>query len=165
MAVLFNQTYFSHKDSEQGFMTIYGPIAKYPLPATSISESQLHKIQQPIIISVLSRLGFNPHMSRAVIHASMRYGGVGLIDLYTEQGCGQVSMLMSHLRYNQYLHNSILSLIELFMVLSGNLGSPFGATLLCTYVHSLWIHTIQNFLHKNNATIEIPYLQTIHLIR
>jgi hypothetical protein len=44
MAVLFNQTYFSHKDSEQGFMTIYGPIAKYPLPATSISESQLHKI-------------------------------------------------------------------------------------------------------------------------
>jgi hypothetical protein len=124
MATLFNNTYFNHKDSVQGFMTIYGPIAKYPLPATSMSESQLQKIQQPIITSVLSRLGFNPHMPRAVIHASTRYGGVGLIDLYTEQGCGQISMLISHLRYNHYLHNSILSLIESFLVLFGKLTSP-----------------------------------------
>jgi hypothetical protein len=36
IALLFSQSYFSAKDSEQGFMTIYGPIVKYFLPTTSI---------------------------------------------------------------------------------------------------------------------------------
>jgi hypothetical protein len=104
-------------------------------------------------------------MSRAVIHASTRYGGVGLIDFYTEQGCGQISMLMSHLRYIHYLHNYILSLIESFILLSGKLTFPCVDTYSSTYVQSPWIQTVQHFLHKHNATIEIPYLQTVHLIR
>jgi hypothetical protein len=104
-------------------------------------------------------------MPRAVIRATTRYGEVGLLDLYTEQGCGQVSMLLSHLRYNHYLHKSSLSLIESFMILTGSIQSPFIDTYSLTYVSSPWMQTVQRFLNKNNARIEIPYLQTINLLR
>jgi hypothetical protein len=98
ISLLFSQTYSNAKDSEQGFMTIYGPIVKYCLPTTSITKQQLRKIQQPVITSVLSWLGYNKNMPRSVIHLSATYGGVGLLDLYTEQGCSQVQVMLSHLR-------------------------------------------------------------------
>jgi hypothetical protein len=60
-------------------MTIYGSIEKYSLPATSNNEIQMTKIQQPVIRSVLSRLGFNPHMPRVVVHASTQYAGDDLL--------------------------------------------------------------------------------------
>lgn len=82
MSTVFSQFYFNAKDSEQGFITIYAPLIKYALPATCLSCKQLCAIQQLIITSALSQLGFNPHMPRAVIHASMWYGGAGIMDLH-----------------------------------------------------------------------------------
>jgi hypothetical protein len=45
LALVFTQSYFDPTDAAQGFMTIYGPIVKYPLSATSISESKMASIQ------------------------------------------------------------------------------------------------------------------------
>jgi hypothetical protein len=117
--LMFTQSYFNANDAAQGFMTIYGPIMKFALPSTTLSKKQMAKIQQPVIYSVLSRLGFNPHMPRAVVHSSTQYGGVGLLELYTEQGCSQALTLLSHLRYQHYLYNPLITLIESYMIASG----------------------------------------------
>jgi hypothetical protein len=165
IALLFTQSYFNAKDSEQGFMTIYSPIVKYALPTTSISENSLQIIQQPDISSVLSRLGYNKNMPRAIIHASSMYGGVGLLDLFTEQGCSQIQLILEHLRTQKYLHNQIISLLESYQVLTGITTPALENIVPITYVHSPWTNTVRQFFLQIDATITIPQLQTIHCIR
>jgi hypothetical protein len=118
-----------------------------------------------MIKAVLSRLGFNPHMPRAVVHASTKYGGIGLLDLYTEQGCSLVLTILSHLRYGQYLYKPIITLIESYIILAGITTSPFIQTDHIQYVSSPWIATVCGFLHKHSIQIVIPKLHTINLLR
>jgi hypothetical protein len=165
IALLFTQSYFNAKDSKQGFMTIYSPIVKYALPTTSISENNLRIIQQPVITSVLSRLGYNKNMPRAIIHASSLYGGVGLLDLFTEQGCSQIQLVVAHLRTHKYLHNQIICLLESYQVLAGLTTSQLVNIESIVYVQSPWVNTIRNFLRQINASITIPQLSDIKLIR
>jgi hypothetical protein len=146
-------------------MTIYSPIVKYALPTTSISENSLRIIQQPVISSVLSRLGYNKNMPRAIIHASTMYGGVGLLDLFTKQGCSQIQLILAHLRTQKYLHNQIISLLESYQVLAGITTPALENIDPIIYVHSPWTNTVRQFLLQMNATITIPKLQTIQCIR
>jgi hypothetical protein len=165
MVTVFSQPYFNSKDSEQGFMTIYTPLIRYALPATSITKKKLCIIQQPVISSALSRLGYNRNMPRAVIHASKLYGGAGILDLYTEQGCGQVLNLLSYLRLQQYLHNPIISLIESYWISSGKSNPPFIDTSPTPYVQAPWITSIKEFLHQLRCTIHIPILPQLPPLR
>jgi hypothetical protein len=104
-------------------------------------------------------------MPRSVFHSSTKYGVLGLLDLDTKQGCGQVSMIYLHLRYNQCLHNPIISLIESFTFLSGSVRSPLEETSSFIYIQSPWMQTLLSFLYKNNTKTEISNLQTLHLLR
>jgi hypothetical protein len=106
-ATLFNQSYFNTRDARQGFVTIFIPSVCYPLATTSITKTILQDIQRPIIHAVLSRLGFNSHMPRCIVFASRKLGGLGLLDLYSEQVASQIKLLITHLRAKSYLHNSI----------------------------------------------------------
>jgi hypothetical protein len=165
LALVFTQSYFNTNNAAQDFMTIYGPIVKYPLPAISINEIQMTTIQQPVIRSVLSCLGFNPHMPRLVVHASIQFGGVGLLDLYTEQGCSKIILVLSHLRYQQYLFKPLIALIESYIVLSGIMVSPLLNKQSVTYASSAWMNTLCSFLHKHSIKIFIPSLQTLNTMR
>jgi hypothetical protein len=85
MTSIFSNTYFNAADANQGYTTVFAPSVKYVLPVTSISPTKLHTIQSRSVSSVLSRLGYNRHMPRQVVFASKLYGGIGLLNLPTEQ--------------------------------------------------------------------------------
>jgi hypothetical protein len=165
IALVFTRNYLNAKDDEQGFMTVYIPIVKYPLPSTSITETQFCKIHQSVIKSVLSHLGFNLNMPQAIIHAATLYGGVGLIDLYNEQGCAQIHTILSHLQFEQYLHKPLITLMKSYILLTGITTSPFIDTEPIDYINSLWIVSIRTFMHKTNSQINIPSLKTFLLLR
>jgi hypothetical protein len=165
MTVIFRQQYFNPSDAKQGFTTIYSPSITYVLPTTSIPRQTLNTIQKPIIHSVLSRLGFNNHMPRAVVYASKLRGGLGLLDLYTEQGNSQIKLIITHLRSRSYLSDSIIILLESFQVAAGIIGSPLVNTTFISYVDSPWIQSVQQFLFSINSTIHIPQLKSILPLR
>jgi hypothetical protein len=85
MATTFHQIYFNHTFSKLGFTTMYTPILCYALTTSSLSQYTLQFIQKPIFNIALSWMGFNKHMPRAVVFASKLKGGMGIMDLYTEQ--------------------------------------------------------------------------------
>jgi hypothetical protein len=107
MSTILTQTYFSAKDADQGFTTVFKPSIKYALPVTFISSTKLQKIQQTTINSVLPTLGFNKHMPRAVVFATKSRGGLGILNLPTEQGTSQIQLLITHLRAKTYLNDTI----------------------------------------------------------
>jgi hypothetical protein len=165
MASIYNQTYFNSNDARQGFTTVYTPSICYPLATTSISQQTLQNIQKPVISSVLSRMGFNQHMPRAVVFASKYRGGIGLLDLYSEQGASQIKLLITNLRSNTYLHNTIHILLESYQVATGMIGNPLIDLRKHTYVQSPWIQSLRSFLKEINGAIIIPKLNQQHRLR
>jgi hypothetical protein len=90
-------------------VTVFNPSIKYLLATTFINKSILMQLQKPVIHAVLRRLGFNNHMPRSIVFASKKLGGIGLLDLPSEQGVSQVQLLISHLRATSYLKIQLLS--------------------------------------------------------
>lgn len=149
------------QDARQGYTTVFTPSIKYALPVSSIPQSKLDQIQRPTTNAVLSRLGYNPHMPRAVVFAAKTKGGIGLLNLSTEQGVSQVQLLMSHVRSKSYLHNTILILLETYQLVAGIPTSPLLDTSPRHYVDSKWLSSIRQFLHTTDATINIPNITNL----
>jgi hypothetical protein len=93
MSAIFNSTYFNASGAKQGFVALFTPPICYSLATTSIKITTLKNIQKPVVCSVLSRKGYNQHMPRAVVFGSILKGGIGLLDLYLEQGAQQIKCL------------------------------------------------------------------------
>jgi hypothetical protein len=161
MSSIFANTYFNAHEANVGLTTVFAPSIMYALPLTTITPDQLRKIQQPVINSVLSRLGYNKHMPRSVVFAARTSGGIGLIDLPTEQGTAQVKLIVTHLLSRSYIHDTIMILLESYQVHAGTLQSPFIDTSTRAYVDAPWIQSVQKFLCTINGTIIVPSLKTI----
>jgi hypothetical protein len=141
--------------------TVFEPSITYALPLTSIDPDQLRKIQQPVVNSVLSRVGYNKQMPRSVVFAAKTRGGIGLLDLPTEQGTSQIKLIVSHLRARSYIHDTMMILLESYQVHAGTIQSPFIDTTNSGYVDAPWMQSVQTFLRTINGTIFIPSYKTI----
>jgi hypothetical protein len=118
-------------------------------------------MQTPVVCLVLSKMGCNQHMPQAVEFGSILKCGIGLLDLYSEQGAQQIKLLISHLQSKSYLHNPIQILLESVQVAAGILDSPLQDTQQLVYVNSPWLQSIREYFHSINATIHISNLATI----
>jgi hypothetical protein len=108
---------------------------------------------------------FNKHMPRAVVFASKLKGGMGIMDLYTEQGVLQSKAIISHLRSESYLANQIRVLSETYQVTAGIFGCPFHGNTKTQYVQSNWVQSVQGYLQHINGSIIIPGKPTILPLR
>lgn len=161
-----SQIYLSPQDTAQGYATVFTPSIKYVLPATSISSDVLKKMQIPITNTVLTKFGYNRHMPRAVVFAPITLGGLGLLDLYTEQGCSQILLLLSHLRAQSYLSTTMIIMLESYQVAAGMI-TPIFEDNANNNIHqpSSWIQSVRQFLYSINGKIIIPELKTINPLR
>jgi len=46
---------------------------------------------------ILSKMGYNKNMPRAVVYAPTTHGGIGMKNLYTEQGLQKVLQVLNQL--------------------------------------------------------------------
>jgi hypothetical protein len=95
------------------------PINKFVLPTTTIPQKTLIQMQIPITNTVLTKMGYNRHMPRAVTFAPTALGGIGLLDLYTKQSDSKVIMILTNIRANTPLLNTIIILIESYQMSAG----------------------------------------------
>ena len=132
------------------------PKLEYPLGVTQFSPDQCAKIASKLLSVQLPRLGFNRHLPRAVVFGPISMGGLGLHDLYVEQGVRQISNLVGHLRQASETGRMMTIEHEWCQVQSGT-----GVNLLelpqrgDEYVDSCWIMSIQRFLVEHNRRIEL----------
>jgi hypothetical protein len=93
-----------------------------------------------------------------VTYASKGRGGIGIIDLETEQGMAHISYIIGSIRCSEATRTPILALLESYVLATGILGNPLTQ---CNYIKSPWMDTTQQMHQKINATIEIPAMKTI----
>jgi hypothetical protein len=78
------------------YMRYLHPKLTYPLPCCSLTQNQCRHIFSPALAALLPKLHLNMHTPHAIIFGDARYGGLGLPELYTDQGYGQLKFLVGH---------------------------------------------------------------------
>ena len=86
----------------------YIPSVCYPLACSSLSSTQLLKVQQKAMSIIIPRCGFNRHTHRAILYGPSSIGGANFRLLHIEQGLLQVTYFIRQLRLaslvGQWLH-------------------------------------------------------------
>jgi hypothetical protein len=104
--------------SESGFTcnAYYMAILSYGTTATGLSLAECETIQNPLVNSILPKMGIRCTASRAVTFGTGKYGRLCLNHVYTVQGHNCIQYLMGHLRcqdVTRKLSNLLLDFINL----------------------------------------------------
>jgi len=96
------QTVYEHcpltrQEAEFVYQTIFLPTITYPLPATTLPESILEQDQSKTTPIILSKMGYNKNMPKAIVYAPSTHGRLRLKHLHTEQGLQKVLQVLKHL--------------------------------------------------------------------
>jgi hypothetical protein len=69
----------------------------YPLPCSSLTQKQCQHEQTLALTALLPKLHVNQYIAHVIVFGDHHYGGLGLSDLYTDQGYGQLKLLFGHI--------------------------------------------------------------------
>jgi hypothetical protein len=124
---------------------------------TGVTPAQCRTIQAPALAALLPKLKLNRHSPRAVLFSGPTYGGLSLPDLYDDQGLGQLSLLIGHLKLGDETGHLILSTLS-HMQLSIGSSRPFLTTSFATYgklIEHNWITSIWSYANLTTTTIDV----------
>lgn len=129
----------------------------YPLPATTLTESQCQQVMSPVLQAGLPSAGIARSIHRDVIFAPRKYHGGGIAHLYTTQGIAKLESLISHNMQDSVTRHLFQACIEGTMLEVG-VGDVFSSNY--KVLHSLAtggiIKSTWEFCWKNNIKIVIP---------
>ena len=109
----------TRKEATVIYSTIYLPTITYPFPATTLPKSILEKAQSMTTPVILSKMGYNKNMPKAVVYAPSTHGGLGFKHLHTEQGLQKVLQVLKHLRTRTTLGKLMETTIKAYQIQAG----------------------------------------------
>ena len=102
----------SNYEAHIAYQSRYLSIAKYPLPVTIFTDSQLDEIQKPCMRLILPKLGVNRNMPRAVVYGPQLLGGMQLMNLKVEQPTMNITTTISHMRRQDRVAKMLLATLN-----------------------------------------------------
>jgi hypothetical protein len=129
----------------------------------SFTMQQLLNLQKAPIMATLARLGINRNISRDIVFGSALYGGLGLLNLFVEQGIAQLQLLLRHLRAGTSQGSLLLIGLSWWHLVAGFSSSLWENTSakIC-YVEHSWYSSLRDFLVYAHGTIYIPPADFLH---
>jgi hypothetical protein len=73
------------------------PKLTYPLTGSHLTQTPCKFIQAPALAALLPKLELNRHTPHAVLFGETKYGGLTIPNLFTDQGYGQLRLLICHI--------------------------------------------------------------------
>jgi hypothetical protein len=170
-----SNSYFTHitastvtsGEAHCSYMQFLRPRLTYPLPCSSLTQQQCRHIQAPAMAALLPKMHMNRNTSHAIVFGEPRFGGLGLPDLYTDQGYGQLKLLVGHLKLKDEIGDLILIAISHVQIHVGS-GSPFFALPYPHYsrwIDSNWLTSVWKHTHQINLTVDVERHWTPSLVR
>jgi hypothetical protein len=129
----------------------------YPLPACSVAQKQCRAIQAPALAALLPKLHLNCHSPRAVLFGGLRYGGLDLPELYTDQGYGQLKLLIGHLKLRDEVCLQILYFLWELQLFIGSHKPVFSLSfpVYGRWVGEYWLVSIWKHLSQIDFFLEV----------
>jgi hypothetical protein len=157
----------SSEEAYCSYMQYLYPKIIYPLPCSSLTQQQCRHIQAPALAALLPKMHLNRHTSHAIIFGELRYGGLNIPDLYTDQGYGQLKLLIGHLKLKDEIGDLILIAISHLQLHIGS-GSPFFSLPYPHYsrwIENNWLASIWKHAHQIHITVDVEKHWIPHLTR
>jgi len=135
----------------------------YPLVTTTFTEAECNTIMKPILAAGLPAMGVVRTLARAAVHGPVRYQGLEIPNLYTEQIVARITTL---LQYGPQVDDITGSLIrftaEAFRLELGITGQLFNAPVdLAPGITDSWIKAtwLDMATHNIHITADLPDFQ------
>ena len=142
-------------------------VIEYPLPATTLSDTQLRAIMWQILQAYLPKSGINRLIVRDVLYADKKFQGLGIKNPYVLQGCQHVNDLCQHLFTNSITGQFMATALEhLRIELGSNVdimdSDPQAFTslnLTPSWILSTWHFCFQHSITFEDRTYKVPLLR------
>jgi hypothetical protein len=72
---------------------------EYPLPVLNLSKAQCEKIMAPALNQFLPSIGVCRNFPRDLVHAPLKYGGLGIKHIHTTQEFMRLTSMIEHMAY------------------------------------------------------------------
>ena len=106
------------------YKTVFMKKVLYPLIGHSCDESDLQFIQKPVDREVLHLLGCNEHFPRAVLYASLLFGGIGCSPIHAQHVAEKLLLFLHHIREGGQITDSLMASISTMQIECG-VSTPF----------------------------------------
>jgi hypothetical protein len=134
-------------DAHVLYRSMYLPMMTYGLEVCPRSRKALEAAQSAPISELLSRMGYNSHMPRAVVFGPAKYGGLGLRHLYTEQGTAQTLCFIRHVRHGGQVGQNIRIALAWFQLIAGvSFSALEKPEFPLPYAEDRWFPPLRTFL-------------------
>jgi hypothetical protein len=131
----------------------------YPLPVSHLSLADLKAVQQPMIPIVLTKMIFCRNLSRKLVFLCSYFGGLDFRQLYIEQGTGQITFLIRHLRTPGQVHDLLLIVLSWLQNCAGvSFAMLEHPSYPLPHLEGHWLVSLPQFLSFINGSIEITDL-------
>ena len=81
----FSKSYITRPEATLAYQSRWLSLIGFYLPITTFSRSRCEQIQKPIYSGILPKMGYNRHLPLAVRFGPIKYGGAGMVHVFTEQ--------------------------------------------------------------------------------
>ena len=88
----------SKEAAQVRYRSMLSPKLEFPVMVTQFTQAKCDRISSPVRRACLSKMGYNHNMPMEVVYGLTELFGLGMHDLYIEQGIKQVSTLVGHIR-------------------------------------------------------------------
>ena len=144
---------------------MYIPAVAYPFVATYMTEKDLVKVENKVLMTFLPRKGYNRKTPRAVVYGPEQNGGLGIKNLYAEQSLAQINALLQHKRMGSPLGKIIAINLEWVQIIAGIQKPIFEDTKPLQHLEVHWFKSIRQFLHITKGTVILDGVWTPQLER
>jgi hypothetical protein len=144
------------------YFTMIQPSMLYSAPAGTLYRGEADKINSNITRSILTSMGYNRNTPKRVVYGPRNLGGLGLMDIFVEQGAAKAIFLVRHLRTNRTLGKSLRAQIQWAQRVAGTEESILmdTKTRIPQLDEEVWITTLRQFLEESEMGIEIDGIKT-----
>ncbi len=147
----------SERDATTLYFSMIHSSMRYSASAGTLGRKDAEKINSRITQSILPAMGFNRNTPLAVVYGPKNIGGIGLKDLFAEQGAAKAAILLKHLRSSSELGKLLKCQLQWAQRAAG-IDSPILVDVtsrLPQIKDEVWIQTLREFLALSELGIQV----------
>jgi hypothetical protein len=137
------------------YNTVYIPSVTYLFPITALDEKQCGKLQKLLKPVLLQKLGLPPTLPNGVVYGNQYFGGIGILQLFAEQGMAQTLLFMRHIRAQTTIGKQIIIALRHYQLATGLIKSVLEDTRKVPYVQIPWFDKFRQYLRNTSSTIQL----------